>query len=99
MADALVQLNANWRVADDPPQWALEQRIGNGSARDSGWRARTYIRTRDHLLRRIGELCGKVDRAAVEIIKSWPDGYVTWKAVEMNVSAGLKTAPYSAILP
>ena len=28
MADALVQLNANWRVADDPPQWTIEQRIG-----------------------------------------------------------------------
>ncbi len=37
MADALVQLNTNWRVADDPPQWTIEQRIGNPSARDSGW--------------------------------------------------------------
>ena len=54
MADALVQLNASWRVADDPPQWTIEQRKG------SGWRARKFIRDCDHLLRRIGELCGVV---------------------------------------
>ena len=58
MADALVRLNANWRVSDDPPQWAIEQRIGNPSIKDSGWRARKFIRNTDHLLKRIGEMCG-----------------------------------------
>ena len=97
MADELVRLNANWRVADDPPQWTLEQRTGNPSAKNSGWRARKFIRNQDHLLRRIGELCGKVDPDAIETIKSWPDGYVTWKARELKAAAGPKTAPYSAI--
>ena len=91
MAEQLVQLNENWRVADDPPQWTLEQRKG------SGWRARKFIRNRDHLLRRIGELCGRTDPAAIETIKSWPDGYVTWKVMKMQGSAGPKTAPHSAI--
>ncbi len=98
MAEPLVQLNTNWRVADDPPQWTVEQRIGNPSARDSGWRARKFIRNTDHLLKRIAEMCGDVDPAAIEIIRSWPTGYVTWKATEMRTSAGPKTALHSAIV-
>ncbi len=90
MADALVQLNATWRVADDPPQWTLEQRTSNPSAKDSGWRARKFIRNSEHLLRRIGEMCGDVGPAAIEIIRSWPNGYVTWKAKEMQATAGPK---------
>ncbi len=98
MTEAILQLNTDWRVADDPPQWALQQRVGNSSSsKDSGWRGRKFIRNRDHLLRRIGELCGEVDPGAVEIIRSWPEGYVTWKAREMQPSAGPKTGPYSAI--
>ncbi len=97
MADPLVQLNANWRVSDDPPQWALEQRIGNPSAKDSGWRGRKFIRNTDHLLKRIGEMCGDVDPTAIETIRSWPNGYVTWKVTEMQVSAGPGNDPYSAI--
>ncbi len=91
MSEPLVQLNASWRVADDPPQWTIEQRKG------SGWRARKFIRNRDHLLRRIGEMCGDVDPTAIETIRSWPNGYVTWKVTEMQVSAGHENAPYSAI--
>ena len=97
MAEALVQLSENWRVSDIPPQWTLEQRIGNSSAKDSGWRARKFIRNRDHLLRRIGEMCGDVDSTGIETIRSWPNGYVTWKATEMQVSAGPETGPWGAI--
>ena len=73
------------------------QRIGNPPARDSGWRARKFIRDTDHLLRRIGEMCGDVDPTAIETIRSWPNGYVTWKLMEMKARAGPVTAPYSAI--
>ena len=97
MAEQLVQLNASWRVADDPPQWALQSRNGNPRENASGWAGRKYVRDRDHLLRRIRELCGKVDPEALEIIRSWPVGYVTWKLQEMEACAGPKTAPYSAI--
>ena len=55
-------------------------RMGNASTKVSGWRARKFIRNTDHLLRRIGEMCGDVNPAAIETIKSWPNGYVTWKA-------------------
>ena len=94
MSEPLVQLNANWRIADDPPQWTIKQRIGNPSAKDSGWRAR---RNTDHMLRRIGEMCGDVDPMAIETIESWPNGYATWKLREMEVSAGPENAPDSAI--
>ncbi len=92
MADALVHLNASWRVADDPPQWTIEQRKG------SGWRARKFIRDRDHLLERIDELCGEINPDAIEIIRSWPDGYATWKLQELKARAGSETAPHSAIM-
>ena len=97
MADVLIQLNANWRVADDPPQWTIEQRVSNPSGKDSGWRARKFIRRRDHLLWRIGEMCGKVDPKAVETIRSWPPGYVSWKHREIQATAGRSEVAYSAI--
>ncbi len=97
MANVIVMLNAKWHVADDPPQWTLQQRIGNGTDKDSGWRGRKFIRDRDHLLRCIDELCGEIDPGVMEIINSWPDGYVTWKLREMQVSAGPGTGPHSAI--
>ena len=97
MAGALVQLNTNWRVADDPPQWALQCRDGNMREKASGWAGRKFVRDRDHLLERIDELCGNVDPQAIEIIQSWPVGYVTWKLMEMKARAGPETAPYSAI--
>ena len=100
MADALVQLNDSWRVADDPPQWVLEKRMRERQpGKASGWQARKYIRTTDHLLKRIGEICGSVDSEAIEIIRSWPRGYVTWKAREMKRGAGPEKAPYGAISP
>ncbi len=52
---------------------------------------------RDHLLRRIGGLCGEVDPGAIETIQSWPKGYVTWKLQEKQARAGPDTDPHSAI--
>ena len=97
MADVLIQLNSIWRIADDPPQWTIEQRVSKPSGKDSGWRARKFIRGRDHLLRRIGEICGTVDPKAVEIIRSWPPGYVLWKLREIQAPAGRSEVAYSAI--
>ncbi len=97
MVDALVQLNDTWRVADDPPQWALQSRDGEQREKASGWAGRKFIRNRDHLIQGIDELCGNVDQQAIEIIRSWPVGYVKWKLKEMKARAGPKTAPHSAI--
>ncbi len=98
MAEPLVQLNANWRVADDPPQWALRCRDGSPREKASGWTGRKFIRDRDHLLERIDELCGEINPDAIEIIRSWPDGYTTWKLQELKARAGPETAPHSAIM-
>ncbi len=39
MADALIQLNDSWRIADDPPQWVLEKRVREPQpGKSSGWR-------------------------------------------------------------
>ncbi len=98
MADALVQLNDLWRVADDPPQWVLEKWMREPQpGKTSGWQARKYIRTTDHLLKRIGEICGSVDSEAIEIIRSWPRGDVSWKWRKLQRGAGPETAPHSAI--
>ncbi len=97
MADALVELNTDWRVADDPPQWAIQCRDGIQREKASGWAGRKFIRDRDHLLCRIGEMCGVVDPNGIEVIRSWPVGYVTWKLMEMKARAGPKTGPWGAI--
>ena len=52
----------------------------------------------DHLLRRISELYEKVDPIALDIIRSWPKGYVAWKLEKMHTRAGPDNDPYSAIL-
>ena len=97
MADAIVQLNGVWRITDDPPQWVLEQREGNPRSKASGWRQRKFIRSRDQLLQRISELCGKVDPNALDTIGSWPVGYVAWKLREIHTRAGPGNGPYSAV--
>ena len=97
MADEIIRLNAGWRIADDPPQWSLQCRSRTARERTSGWVGRKFVRDRDHLLRRIRELCGDVDAEAIEVIKSWPQGYVTWKLQEMHPCAGHKTGPQGAI--
>ena len=77
-------LNDTWRVAEDPPQWALQSRDGKQREKASGWAGRKFIRNRDHLIQRIDELCGNVDQQAIEIIRAWPVGYVKWKLMEMK---------------
>ena len=94
MADELVRLNANWRVADDPPQWTLERRQSA-----TRWQAIKFIRGRDHLMRQIEELCGDVDPEALDVIRSWPPGYVQWKYREFAHVQEPETAPHSAISP
>ena len=98
MVDVILQLNADWRVADDPPQWVLQKRVrAHQLGKASGWESRKYIRNRIHLLRRIGELCGEVDPTAIEAMNSWPDGHVTWKLLETRYGAGPETGPHRAI--
>ena len=69
----LTQLNANWRVVDDPLQWILQRRKGNPRKRNSGWIDRSFCTTREGLVRCIREYCGEVDQNAFAELKSLPE--------------------------
>ena len=65
-------LNDRWRVIDDPLQWILEVRTGRPTRKATGWQGRAFCTQRSALIRCIGEYCGKVDPAALGIIKRLP---------------------------
>jgi hypothetical protein len=67
------QLNANWRVVDDPLQWIPQRRKGNPRKRNSGWVDRSFCTTRDGLLRCVREYCGEVDQNALAELQALPD--------------------------
>ena len=71
--DRLVaQLNANWQVVNDPLQWILQRRKGNSRTKSSGWRNRSFFRTRPALLRCIRDYCGHVDADALAKVSTLP---------------------------
>jgi hypothetical protein len=67
----IAQLNATWRVVDDPLQWILQRRKGNSRAKNTGWRARSYCRTKDALLRCIREHCCLPDDGTLGCIEEY----------------------------
>jgi hypothetical protein len=67
----IAQLNATWRVVDDPLQWILQRRKGNSRAKNTGWRARSYCRTKDALLRFIREHCCLPDDGTLGCIEEY----------------------------
>ena len=69
-------LNDRWRVIDDPLQWILEVRTGQPTRKATGWRGRSFCTQRRSLIRCIGEYCGEVDPAALEIIKKLPEKHL-----------------------
>jgi hypothetical protein len=68
----VVQLNANWRLVDEPLQWMLQRRQGNPRDKNSGWRGRSFCRTREALLRCVHEYCGDVEPAALAKLAALP---------------------------
>ena len=88
----VAQLNETWRVVDDPLQWILQRRKGNPRSRNSGWKNRSFCRTRDALLRCIREYCcwpdhGEhrsireyrgVDGAAIEQVRALREWHTDW---------------------
>jgi hypothetical protein len=90
----IAQLNARWRVIDDPLQWILQRRKGNPRGKNSGWRNRSFCRTREALLRCIRELCclpdeGQprcidayrgVDEAALRQVRALPERHIDWSS-------------------
>ena len=71
----VAQLNATWRVIDDPLQWILQRKKGNPRNKNSGWRGRSFCRTRAALLGCICKYCGEVAVEALAKVQALPDGH------------------------
>jgi hypothetical protein len=78
----ITQLNEKWRVVDDPLQWILQQRKGNPRKKNSGWRDRSFCRTREGLSRCVRDYCGEIDAAAFAKLDALPDHYEDWRAIQ-----------------
>jgi hypothetical protein len=74
----VAQLNEGWRVVDDPLQRILQRKKGNSRRKNSGWRGRSFCRTRDALLRCVAGFCGEIDDNALAELKSLPDWHPDW---------------------
>ena len=102
----IAQLNATWRVVADPLQWRLQRKKGNSRAKNTGWRARSYCRTKDALLRFIREHCCSLmtarwdaleedrgmDGAALQQIRALPEWHI-------DLEERLTTAPSEETIP
>jgi hypothetical protein len=89
----VAQLNANWRVVDDPLQWILQRRKGTPREKSTGWQGRSFCRTREGLLRCIREYCclpnqggsrcvheyRGVDGAALQQVHALPEWHIDWE--------------------
>ena len=73
----VAQLNATWRVVDDPLQWRLQRKKGNPRTKNSGWRNRSFCTTRVELLRCVREYCGEVGPAALAKLIALPEHHGT----------------------
>jgi len=73
----VADLNAGWRVVDNPPHWApqwiLQFRKGRQTAKSCGWRDRSYCTDRKSLLRCIREYCSEIDPEALVTIRGLPE--------------------------
>ena len=69
----IAQLNATWRVVDDPLQWKLQRKKGNPRSKNPGWENRSFCTTREGLLRCVREYCGNVEPAALAALTTLPE--------------------------
>ncbi len=75
----VAQVNANWRVVDDPLQWILQRRKGKPRTRNSGWRDRSFCRKRHALLGCISRHCGEIDAGALFTLEALPGYHPDWE--------------------
>jgi hypothetical protein len=68
----VAQLNATWRVVDDPLQWRLQRKKGNPRTKNAGWRDQSFCTTREGLLRCVHECSGNVVPAALAKLTALP---------------------------
>ncbi len=67
----LIELNRDWRVVDDDLQFILQGRKGAARSKATGWRGRSFCRTREALLRRIREYCCLPDHGQRRCIREY----------------------------
>ena len=72
----LIQLNPQWRVIDDDLQYILQIRKGNSRSKATGWRSRSFCRTREALLRCVREYCGPVTANALRQVRALPEWHL-----------------------
>lgn len=65
-----INLNDRWRVSQDDLQWVLEHCV---SVKTQRWQDRRFHQQREWLLKSIRELCGEVDKGALEAIRGFPE--------------------------
>jgi hypothetical protein len=69
----VVQLNGTGGVVDDPLQWILQRKKGTPRKKNSGWRSRSFCRTREALLRCVREYCGEVNVDCLAELQALPN--------------------------
>jgi hypothetical protein len=72
-----IRINSDWRVIEDALQWILQRRKGRPRSKASGWRSRSFLRTRDGLLACVREHCGEVDPHALASLMLLPERHGT----------------------
>ena len=72
----LIQLNPQWRVIDDDLQYILQNRKGNSRSKATGWRSRSFCRTREALFRCVREYCGPVTENALRQVRALPEWHL-----------------------
>jgi len=86
-------------VIDDPLQWILQRKKGNPRNKNSGWRGRSFCRTREALLRCVREYCCSpdkgqlrciqeyrgVDKAALQQLRALPEWHPVWDRTNLDV--------------
>jgi hypothetical protein len=69
----VAQLNGTGGVVDDPLQWILQRKKGTPRKKNSGWRSRSFCRTREALLRCVREYCGEVNVDCLAELQALPN--------------------------
>jgi hypothetical protein len=72
----LIQLNDKWRVVDDDLQYVLQRRKGAARSKATGWKSRSFCRTREALLRCVREYCGSVAGDALHRVRALPEWHI-----------------------
>lgn len=72
----LIPLEAGWCVVEDDLQYILQRRKGKARQKATGWRGRSFCRTREAVLRCIREYCSHIDEDKLQQVRALPEWHV-----------------------